>query len=920
NDDFSNLNGTYSDIGSSGDGLVTSEVATIDVLRNGFPNAPGKNSDVSSVLRVTEKIPEDIQIHNIITTASTSTGTIPRDLNALPIATSQEIPAAPLLRNISSKTLSATDSIDPRSFSSKLHTGIVSGRLFGSGDETLTSSQNEYFQSTSQPVGIYQIDQNARSNEKPQLRIASQPKQVSTTAEVKNGTYESGSSSISKILNVAAISARSFAKEEEPSSSILQESDHLLSPTAKLLRSICKDDDEKIVLKSTSRDRERDLPNQKPHKDSSGSSGFSRRLQGTLFSGGLFDDEDELIFSSTVESVNVWSQPSVPDRLFDTLSENKKDAVVLSSNVGRVLNQAEHNPSDGMITTNIHVSAEGRHQFSAVENTDKTSFTNDHIDKPYHDNPSLKESLSLLQKGLFDDGDSDEDDDPGDLFRAHLSLGQKHRAHDGTLVSGSNLVRGLSIAGISLNIPNEMHASLPETDEDYKPHKIDVDLYRTAETIPPADQIISNISTIVQNPGYENIMSDLDNNKEVDPPLKLTEYVLDPEKIPFPSTALLPRKPEPVPHFDLAIAAHNHSDGDSDSWSSSGSEKDIKPDTILDITVETSSDSTSEINNDKFNKVVLEPKGFSHSAGETASLLHDGESGNLIETASLLDPNNDGREDISNSKEDIVQKGISLPVRPAEFESPLADKNIEEKRLEAAALTSLSNSLFSATTSYQNWSKVTQPRVGDQAQAEIVLPDVAPIFVSNSVSLISKKKCAAAAVSFVGVDIPKRTGSQSGDRQTESLWKNKAPHSTEHSRAELSDQSKVGWTVLAKPVPAPEGAIGKYTSKEDISSIPSTSLSNKKLESDVPSGPSDKETKDELSSNVLSQSTGLTDTPLPSPQKETKAPPSRHMLLFGDEDEEMEASLFGPIPKENSKATPLKTPGKRHSLFDSDED
>ncbi|XP_057847514.2 uncharacterized protein LOC131057373 isoform X2 [Cryptomeria japonica] len=847
NDGVSNLNGTSSYIGNIGDSFIATEVVAIDSLRNGSPNAPRKNSDVPSALRAVEKIPEDIQTDNIITIASSSIGTFIGDLFAKPTVIGQELPAAAFQRNISSKFPGATDRLGQ-----------------DGGDEIVTSSQNKYFQSMSQPVDIHQTDEFAKSNQKPQLRVSSQSEQANTSTLVKIDTLEPESSSISKIVNAAVISGLSFVNEEECSSSLTQESANLSStPTANLQTSMHKDDNEKIVYKSTSRDGERGIINYKPHNDFSGSSSFSKHLQETLFSGGLFDDEDEPVFSNPVESVNVWSQPSVPDRLFVTLSESKKDDGLPSSNMGTSCNQIEHTLPDEMIPTSIQVSAEDKVQFSAVENSEQTLYTNDYVDKPNHGNSSLKESLSLFQKGLFDDGDSDEGDESGDLFRAHSSSGgEKYRVHD---------------AKILLNIPNEMCASLPEQDKDDKVHKFDIESFRRTEIASPAIQIISSSSTRIQNPVNENEMPDPDKNEEIGVPVNLTEYTLDPEKNPFPSTALLLHNLEPHPPFIPAILPQNHSDGDSDSWSSSSSEKDVRPSNIINNIVKSTSDSSSEIKTDKFGKVVVEAKGFSHPAGGTASVLQDESS-----DSSLLDPDNDNNNYKPHFKGDTVQKGTSLPFRPAEFEN----------RLKATTPTSLSNSLFEEKASHANWSEVRKPRVDYQE------------------------------VKIVGLDIPKRIDSESDERQSENLWESNDPlwHSPKHTLAELSDQSNDGMTVATKSVTASEGATGYSTNKEVLNSLPSTSVSNKSLESDIPSGSSDKETKGKFSTTVLSQPLGLADSPLSSPLKETKVS-SRHFLLFGDDDEELEASLFGPLPKANSKATSLgKIPGRRPSLFDSDED
>ena len=72
-----------------------------------------------------------------------------------------------------------------------------------------------------------------------------------------------------------------------------------------------------------------------------------------------------------------------------------------------------------------------------------------------------------MQKGLFDSGENDEDDDPSDPFRAPSSMGQKLRLNDRALDSESNILQESSNDRVEFNIQNTMLT------DSSSPHKVE---------------------------------------------------------------------------------------------------------------------------------------------------------------------------------------------------------------------------------------------------------------------------------------------------------------------------------------------------------------------------------------------------------------------------------------------------------------
>lgn len=745
--------------------------------------------------------------------------------------------------------------------------------------------------------------------------------------EGKQDPYQSGSSYASRKFNLTEISEGFFENKEVSTSSSLQESINALSPPTAQNSEHTKDTKK---IKSTGSKREKGIATQEPAKDLFGSSNFSKQFHGALFSGGLFDDEEELVSSSPLESVHVWSQPSVPERLYGSSSDAKKNELSPFTSISSTTNQTNSNSSDKIITTDIHVSAESRSQSSGAEQLDKTSSLNNEFStgarqfpKPNNGRQSPKERLSLLQKGLFDSGESDEDDDPSDPFRAASSIVQGR-----ALASDSNILQESSKVGVEFNIPN---ANLTDFSE---PHKVEL-LHSTGAfgriegSLTIADYH-PNISG-VKNSGVEGRTSDSDDSKNFGTPVNLTvKYALDPKKGPFPSPVMSPRKEDPVHPFATAASTKDHSDYDSDSWSSSSSEKPIKSSVQ---NVKTNTINNSKINSSSCENVVLEAKGISDPAGDSTSMLLGQGSVHLTQGGSLLEPTYGGAEYFSKKQEYSGIDDSSHPVSLAEFETLPADQRVDE-RVESMAMLNQSIEFLNTSTLHENQSNDIQ-RAEDKADVDAAhfhqlssssitegdLEDSSLTFVSSSASLFKNEELVTASAEGVAIGAPKKT---SGYWQADSLCNSndQLQDSSRYALDELDDKTKDGQTVLVNSVQVSEGAPGHVTKniQKEPNSMSLSSLTPKDVETGILLSLSDREAKSNLgTSSISSQPEGFPKTSVSSPLEETKVP-SIYSRLFDDEDEE-EASLFGALPKTNPViASLLKTPGRHLSLFDSDEE
>eukprot|EP01018_Ginkgo_biloba_P019815 Gb_35897 [translate_table: standard] len=185
---------------------------------------------------------------------------------------------------------------------------------------------------------------------------------------------------------------------------------------------------------------------------------------------------------------------------------------------------------------------------------------------------------------------------------------------------------------------------------------------------------------------------------------------------------------------------------------------------------------------------------------------------------------------------------------------------------------------------------------------------------------MNEKKFTIAAETSVTMDIPKRLGIHRSHLQTDSLRDNNdlLHASSDHSLAELNDVNKDGQKVLGNPLQISEG-VSRHSFKVfqgGMNSMSST-LTDRDVDDTLPF---DKEANSKLSHSVLSHPKGLAETSS-SPSAQEENLPSMSSLLFGDQDEEEEVNLFGPLPKSNPIiASLLKSPARHTSLFDSDEE
>jgi len=828
-----------------------------------------------------------------------------------------------------------THQVISSSFNRKLHPDTVAGGLFDSEAGLSTSIINEYLSLHSQPVDGSHIAKGGSFNENAKIKNSINPEQINSSMEGKQDQYQSGSSYMSRKFNVTEISEGVFENKEASTSSRLQESTPALSlPTGQT--SEHTNDADKRKSQSIGSKREKGIATQEPGKDLFGSSNFSGQFHGALFSGGLFDDEDELVSSSPLESVHVWSQPSVPERLYGSNSDAKKNELSPSSSMSSTANLSESNSSDKIITTDIQVPAEIRSQFSGTEQHEKTLGLNNEFatgasqfPKSNNVRQSLKERLSLLQKGLFDSGENDEDDDPSDPFRAPSSIGQKLRLNDRALDSDSNILQESSKDAVEFNIENTKLTDFSE------PHKVEqlhsTGAYGRTEGTLTIGDCHSNIIG-VKSPVVGGSTSDSDDSKKFATPVNLTvKYALDPKTGPFSSPVMPSRKEDPLHDFVTAVSTKNHSNYDSDSWLSSSSEKTIKS-SMLDVKANTLIN--SGINNSSCEKVVLEAKGISDPAGDSTSVLREEESVHSTQGGSLLDPTHGGAKYFSKKQEYSEKDDSSLPVSLAEFETLPVDQHVDGRRVEATKMLNQSIEFLNTSVLHENQSKDIQ-RVEDKADVDAAhfhqlsssssterdLEDSSLTIVSGCASLFKNEEFVMASAESVAIDAPKKT---SGYWQTDSLWSNddQLQDSSQYALAELDDETKDGQTVLANLVQVSEGASGHLTKniQKESNSMPLSSLTPKGVERDILLSLSDKETESNLNnSSISSQPEGFPKTSSLSPLEETKVP-SIYSQLFGDEDEE-EANLFGALPKANPViASLLKTPGKRLSLFDSDEE
>lgn len=852
--------------------------------------------------------------------------------NSHPIIINQEISATPIHANITSESMgSTTHQVVSSSLSRKLYPDTVAGGLLDSEAGLSTSILNEYVRLQSQPVDSSHIAKGSSFNEKAKLKNSIHPEQINSSTEGKQDPYQSGSSYTSRKFKATEISEGVFENKLVSTSSRLQESTNALSlPTAQ--NSEHTNDTEKI--KSIGNKREKGIATQEPAKGLFGSSDFSKQFHGALFSGGLFDDDEELVSSSPLESVHVWSQPSVPERLYGSNSDAKKNELSPSTSISSTAKRTNSSSSDKIITTDIHVSAESRPQSSGAEQLEETLGLNNEFaagapqfPKPNNGKQSPKERLSLLQKGLFDSGESDGDDDSSDPFRAASSIVQKVRLHDRACASDSNILQESSKVGVEFNIPNTNLIDFSE------PHKVELlhstDAFGRIEGSSTIGDYHPNISG-VKNSGLEGRTSDSDDGKKFGTPVNLAvKSALDRKKGHFPSPVMPSRKEDPLHHFATAASTKDHSDYDSDSWSSSSSEKTIKS-SVLDVKANTINN--SKINSSSCENVVLEAKGISDPAGDSTSVLLEEGSVHSTQGGSLLEPTYGVAEYFSKKQEYSGKDDSSLPVSLAEFETLPADHLVDE-RVESMAMLNQSIEFLNTSILHENQSKDTE-RAEDKADVDAAhfhqvssspitgsdLEDSSLTFVSSSASLFKNEEFATTSAESVAIGAPQKT---SGYWQADSLWRSndQLQDSSRYALDELDDKTKDGQTVLVNSVQVSEGAlhITKNIQKEP-NSMSLSSLTPKDVETSILLSPSDKEAKSNLgNSSISSQPEGFPTTSVSSPLEETKVP-SIYSQLFDDEDEE-EANLFGALPKTNPViASLLKTPGRRLSLFDSDEE
>lgn len=798
------------------------------------------------------------------------------------------------------------------SFNRKLHPDMVAGGLFDSEAALSTSIINEYLSLHSQPADGSHNVKGGSFNEKAKLKSSTHPEEINSFVEGQQDPCQSGSNYMSSKVNVTEISQAFLDNKEVSTSSRLHESTPVLSlPTPQISKQTI--DSEKMNSRSIGSKREEGIASQEPGKDLFGSSNFIRKFEGALFSGGLFDDEDELVSSSPLESTHVWSQPSVPERLYGSNSNANKNELSPSSSISSTLDRTASNSSDKLITTDTQVSTESRSQFSGTEQLEKTLDLNNEFatgapqfPKANNGRQSLKERLSLLQKGLFDSGENDEDDDPSDPFRAPSSMGLKLRLNDRALDSESNILQESSNDGVEFNIPNTILTDASD------PHKVE-QLHSTGAsgrvqgTLTIGDYH-SNISG-VKKTGVEGSRFNSDDSKKFGTPVNLTvKDELDPKKGPFSSPVTPFRKEDLLNHFLTAVPRKDHSDYDSDSWSSSSSEKTIKS-SMLDV-------KSNTINSSSCENIVLEAKGISDPAGDSTSVLQEEGPVNSTQDGLLLEPTYGGTEYFSKKQEYSGKDDSSLPVSVAEFETLPIDQHVDVRRVEASMILNQPIEFLNTSVLHENQNKGIQ-RLEDKANVDAAhsrqlsssssmernLEGSDLTFVSGGASLFKNEEFVTASAESVAIDAPKKTDPLwSSDDQLKDL--------SRYVLAELDDETKDGQAVLANRVQVSEGTPGNFTKniQKEPNSMSSFSVAPKEVEKDILLSPSD-----------TSQPEGFPKTSLSSPIEETKVP-SIYSQLFDDEDEE-ETNLFGALPNTNPViASLLKTPGKRLSLFDSDEE
>lgn len=833
--------------------------------------------------------------------------------NSQSIVGNEETSVTPIHASITSKSMEATaHQVVSSSFNRKLHPDMVAGGLFDSEAALSTSIINEYLSLHSQPADGSHNVKGGSFNEKAKLKSSTHPDEINSFVEGQQDPCQSGSNYMSSKVNVTEISQAFLDNKEVSTSSRLHESTPVLSlPTPQISKQTI--DSEKMNSRSIGSKREEGIASQEPGKDLFGSSNFIRKFEGALFSGGLFDDEDELVSSSPLESTHVWSQPSVPERLYGSNSNANKNELSPSSSISSTLDRTASNSSDKLITTDTQVSTESRSQFSGTEQLEKTLDLNNEFatgapqfPKANNGRQSLKERLSLLQKGLFDSGENDEDDDPSDPFRAPSSMGLKLRLNDRALDSESNILQESSNDGVEFNIPNTILTDASD------PHKVE-QLHSTGAsgrvqgTLTIGDYH-SNISG-VKKTGVEGSRFNSDDSKKFGTPVNLTvKDELDPKKGPFSSPVTPFRKEDLLNHFLTAVPRKDHSDYDSDSWSSSSSEKTIKS-SMLDV-------KSNTINSSSCENIVLEAKGISDPAGDSTSVLQEEGPVNSTQDGLLLEPTYGGTEYFSKKQEYSGKDDSSLPVSVAEFETLPIDQHVDVRRVEASMILNQPIEFLNTSVLHENQNKGIQ-RLEDKADVDAAhsrqlsssssmernLEGSDLTFVSGGASLFKNEEFVTASAESVAIDAPKKTDPLwSSDDQLKDL--------SRYVLAELDDETKDGQTVLANRVQVSEGTPGNFTKniQKEPNSMSSFSVAPKEVEKDILLSPSD-----------TSQPEGFPKTSLSSPIEETKVP-SIYSQLFDDEDEE-ETNLFGALPNTNPViASLLKTPGKRLSLFDSDEE
>eukprot|EP01018_Ginkgo_biloba_P019814 Gb_35896 [translate_table: standard] len=643
-------------------------------------------------------------------------------------------PISSIQTSISSEVIGAKHQPVPSSFSNNLRAAIVSGGLFDNEDGPC-SPPTEYVHVPSERVNISHIANQATASEKSKSKISANSKQINTSDEANNDEYPSGSSPMSRKPNTAVVSESLFHSVEQFASSSLWKSDHIMSPLTEVSCSSGHTNaNEKAKPASTSGTSEKDIPSQGPGKDVLVSSNLSSQLHSALVSGGLFDDEDKLVSSNSMESVHVWSQPSVPEKLFGSILHAKKNEVSASSSISSDLIQTGPNPQDTVSPVDVQVSAAGKPQFTGTEHVKQTLHSKDQVDahgliferevqelrsqKTNSGNLSLKESLSLFRKGLFDDADTDEDDDIGDLFGAQSSLRQKYRSKEGSLVSGTSIEQGSFYGGVKFNAPNVPLTNLSERHKDDESHSMDAETFGSGKSSSSPYQYYSNIATSVENPEVEGGIASLDDGEKLGTAVNLTvNDTLGPRKDPFPSIVTVVTK-ELVPPSVAATSALNQSDYDSDSWSSSSSEIHIKSNPILDVKVQGTKVSKSKINNDPCKSASLETKGISDPSGQCASLLQNEGSLNLVDGSSVLESADGVTESTSMSKQDAGSK-YPLSASLTDFESLLTDPCSDENRVSSSpTLNGPLNALSKAEILPDNQNKGTQLRVEDPCIVE----------------------------------------------------------------------------------------------------------------------------------------------------------------------------------------------------------